>query len=552
MSVIKLGNLTTFTGDPSGSYLVMNNAANTLTYKIQRETLLSYPIAITGSTIYSVSPAAGPDFNTANSIFLGTGSGYLANYSNNSNFLGSQSGYQAYSASYSNFFGNLAGFVASNANNSNFFGYLTAFGATNAYQSNFFGNQSGYEATHANNSNFLGYLSGYQSYSASRSNFLGEQAGYKASGSNSSNFFGYFAGYQAQSASYSLLIGYKAGNASNPSLSIGTNNIIIGTNISLEKDRRDSVNIGAIIFATGSYSTVLGNTFTGSVGNGRVGINKSNPQYSLDVSGSGNYTNGLNVTGSLSVTGSIILNNASLEPVLAVSGTSIYSVNPSTSGFSSNNGIFIGSSAGNNSAGTDGAIFIGSSAGENSTNALGSIFLGGTAGAYASNPQLSNFIGGGAGTYAIDASGSNFIGISAGDSAANAAYSNFIGYFAGSANGTPNSVGRNNIIIGTNITLEQGRKDSINIGGLIFATGSYFNLATISSGSANGRVGINEPNPTQALQVSGSVQISQTLVLPPQNPLPSGQPTGSIAVSGSGVDCKPYFWNGSTWTALLA
>ena len=56
---------------------------------------------------------------------------------------------------------------------------------------------------------------------------------------------------------------------------------------------------------------------------------------------------------------------------------------------------------------------------------------------------------------------------------------------------------------------------------------------------------------TGSLFVTGSVQISNVLTLPQQNPLPIGAPTGSIAVSGSGVDCKPYFWNGNSWTSLI-
>ena len=50
--------------------------------------------------------------------------------------------------------------------------------------------------------------------------------------------------------------------------------------------------------------------------------------------------------------------------------------------------------------------------------------------------------------------------------------------------------------------------------------------------------------------ITGSVNISSVLTLPPQNPLPSGKPTGSLAVSGSGADCKIYFFNG-TWNALF-
>ena len=56
---------------------------------------------------------------------------------------------------------------------------------------------------------------------------------------------------------------------------------------------------------------------------------------------------------------------------------------------------------------------------------------------------------------------------------------------------------------------------------------------------------------TGSLFVTGSIQISNVLTLPQQNPLPIGAPTGSIAVSGSGVDCKPYFWNGNSWTSLI-
>ena len=51
--------------------------------------------------------------------------------------------------------------------------------------------------------------------------------------------------------------------------------------------------------------------------------------------------------------------------------------------------------------------------------------------------------------------------------------------------------------------------------------------------------------------VTGSVSITSVLTLAPNNPLPSGQPTGSISVSGSGADCKPYFYNGTDWTSMI-
>ncbi len=54
---------------------------------------------------------------------------------------------------------------------------------------------------------------------------------------------------------------------------------------------------------------------------------------------------------------------------------------------------------------------------------------------------------------------------------------------------------------------------------------------------------------TGSLTVTGSTTISNILTLTPQNPLPSGSPTGSFAVSSS-VPPKPYFYDGASWNAL--
>ena len=76
------------------------------------------------------------------------------------------------------------------------------------------------------------------------------------------------------------------------------------------------INIGSIIFGSGSYSTILSppNVFSGSVGNGRIGINQPNPSFNLDVSGSGRYTNGVTITGSLNTTGSVTLRGLDTTP----------------------------------------------------------------------------------------------------------------------------------------------------------------------------------------------------------------------------------------------
>jgi hypothetical protein len=116
---------------------------------------------------------------------------------------------------------------------------------------------------------------------------------------------GYYAGNFAVSASYSVLIGYKAGytppdrSGERPvPQSIGPNNIIIGTNITLEKDRKDSINIGGIIFGTGSYSTITNKTtgsYSGSAG-GKIGINQPFPTFNFEVSGSVGFPNLTNST----------------------------------------------------------------------------------------------------------------------------------------------------------------------------------------------------------------------------------------------------------------
>jgi hypothetical protein len=328
-----------------------------------------------------------------------------------------------------------------------------------------------------------------------------------------------------------------------------------------------------------------------------MGIGTSTPTLAkLQVNGNvyatsftGSFSGSLVGTASYATTASYALNGgAGGSGPISVSGTTLYSNNPTTSGFNTTHSIFLGSGSGygatyayhsnflGQNAGnlaTDAVYsnFLGQSAGYQATYAYGSNFLGYTAGGGATFANSSNFIGSGAGYSASNAYSSNFLGASAGYSASNAYSSNFLGAYAGyqavSASystligysvgynipGGALGIKSNNIIIGTNITLPDGAKDSINLGGIIFATGSYSSIISPSSGSQYGigKVGINIVTPTHTLDVSGSARITDILILPPRHPLPSGQPTGSFAVSGSNGNCKPYFYNGSNWNALF-
>ena len=146
------------------------------------------------------------------------------------------------------------------------------------------GQYAGQLATNIYNSNFLGSLTGSESTNANNSNFFGSSAGQYATNANNSNFFGFSTGRFAMNASYSTLIGFNVGNGSGVG-SIGSNNIIIGTNISLPVGTTNSINIGGVLFGINAYSVTGGAPSTVARSTGRIGINVVSPQESLHVSG---------------------------------------------------------------------------------------------------------------------------------------------------------------------------------------------------------------------------------------------------------------------------
>jgi hypothetical protein len=83
-------------------------------------------------------------------------------------------------------------------------------------------------------------------------------------------------------------------------------------------------------------------------------------------------------------------------------------------------------------------------------------------------------------------------------------------------------------------------------GNIYFNTRGSNNRLTITGA---GNVGIGTTTPTSKLHVSGSARIDEVLTLTPLDPLPTGSPTGSFAVSAS-VPPIPYFYDGTSWNAL--
>ena len=248
----------------------------------------------------------------SNSTFIGQYAGWGAAAASNSNFLGQNAGYLADTADNSNFFGSSAGYGAGNAHHSNLMGYFAGYLASGAFRSNFIGNEAGREATSALNSNFIGNSAGYAATSASYSNFMGLGAGQYATNASYSTFIGQNAGNSATGASYSNIFGFNAGNASSAANSIGSNNIIIGTNISLSARTTNAINIGGILFGTGTYSTTTGSPIISATTGGRIGIGVVNPLATLHVSGDTLIQGNLTVTGN---TQSLFSGNSSVELV---------------------------------------------------------------------------------------------------------------------------------------------------------------------------------------------------------------------------------------------
>jgi hypothetical protein len=80
------------------------------------------------------------------------------------------------------------------------------------------------------------------------------------------------------------------GNTAAENLTTGSNNIFIGTDITSDSPSiSNSLNIGNLIYALDC------NTSGSGVSNGRVGINKRIPAYTLDVNGSGRYAGSLTI-----------------------------------------------------------------------------------------------------------------------------------------------------------------------------------------------------------------------------------------------------------------
>lgn len=253
-----------------GLYATASGGTNNYAAQIDGTLLLGSDLPLQRIGTGSLSIGGGTP-SVSQSLFFGSGAGTSATTASNSNFLGENAGSGATGAEHSNFFGQNAGLNATGAYNSNFFGRNTGSGATDAYYANFIGFLAGYNATNADQSSFIGVGAGNGATNASRSTFIGNSAGYGAT-----------------NASLSTLIGLSAG-LSFTGNNIGSNNIIIGTNVSLPDTTANAINLGGVLFGTGTYATTTGNPLiTGNTG-GKIGILTNNPTSTFSVGSSSQF-----------------------------------------------------------------------------------------------------------------------------------------------------------------------------------------------------------------------------------------------------------------------
>jgi hypothetical protein len=417
------------------------------------------------------------------SNFIGANAGYGATLATNSNFFGNQAGEGAIEAFYSNFIGLGAGEQATDANNSNFLGYYAGNGANGAYSSNFLGSLAGLDANSANNSNFFGGTAGNQATYADNSNFLGQRAGYGARNAGNSNFMGRDSGYQASGAQFSNFFGSDAGyEATNATIS------------------------NFLGYAAGKFATYSNDSnFMGQYA-GFQATNSSNSNFFGHQAG---YQAGFD---SGSAANSNFMGQRAGYGARNAGNSNFFGWSAGENATDANNSNFMGVQAGSLATGASNSNFFGQYAGFQANNAIYSNFFGYQSGKDAINAYGSNFIGTQAGYIANYATYSNFIGWNTGYGATKASYSNLFGFNVG-VEFTNNSLGSNNIIIGSNISLPSGATDSINIGGVLFGTGTNSIISGNPFTVANsiGKIGINVVTPTEALHVSGNTLIQGNL-----------------------------------------
>jgi hypothetical protein len=379
------------------------------------------------------------------------------------------------------------------------------------------------------NAIFLGESAGLSSNASAFAIFIGHQAGYQAGGNNGASIcLGSQAGYGANGIERCTIIGNRAGLNF-----IGTNNIIIGTNISLPNNTNNAINIGNVLYGVNIYDQFAGIPSLVPTTGGRIGIGIVTPAPSakLDISST---THGFLIPRMITAnrdaivtpaTGLQIYNTSTnlldfwngsvwsnVSPITVQNTSSLFSTGlPSyVSPIAVTDSVFLGRSAGLNATSASSSIFMGQQAGSSAGNSTGCVFIGNACGRAAQNSPNSVMLGNGTG-FGVQGANSVLIG-------------NNVGSFFGT-----NSIGANNIIIGTNISLPNATTNAINLGGVLFGVNTYATTTGDPSiaATATGRIGVGVVTPTARLHIAASTT-AQALMRLTVGPAPTSPNDGDI------------------------
>lgn len=321
----------------------------------------------------------------------------------------------------------------------------------------------------------------------------------------------------------------------------------------------------ALIFRTGSIantgsSYIKNNPLTYSEGDGNLAWLATNMSgSSISITGSTGIIGNTTITGSLSTTQDAIINGLTIGKGSGslTSNTALgYQALISSSG---DNNVAVGYRALTANVGGSENVAVGRLALQVNTTgaancAIGDIALGSNTtgdnnmalGPYALFNNISGDNNTAMGTQALN---NNTVGqwnISVGRAAGADITSGSFNTFIGSNTGRGVTTGNNNTVIGASVT---GLASTLS-NNVIIADGSGNRRININ---AIGQVGINTTSPSYTLDVNGSARIGDVLILPFQDPLPSGRPIGSVAISGSGGTFVGMFvYDGATWTNVKA
>lgn len=200
----------------------------------------------------------------------------------NNNIVWYQAWYWATGSSDTQMIGNQAWYWATNSTASNFIWPGAWASSTDTTLVTYIGTAAGNGSSNSTYSTYIGNNAWLLASGTTDSIYVGRDTWRSATNTTSGIFIGKEAGRWATWSNYSTLIWHQAWKQFTGN-NIGTNNIIIGTNVSLPNTTTNSLNIWWAIQATWLYSTTTGNPSTSPVAGAKVWIWTNTPSEKLHV-----------------------------------------------------------------------------------------------------------------------------------------------------------------------------------------------------------------------------------------------------------------------------